>query len=67
MSDGIVYYKKDGDNIPILQGVSSPFIPDYFYNKILADFKPTLPLYLFVDGESFRMKRYSDDTHKERS
>ncbi|WP_462399817.1 hypothetical protein [Lacticaseibacillus pantheris] len=63
MAQTIIYYKKDGDNIPVLSDVGdmSPFMPANLFDKIVEDFEPVLPLYLFVEGTSFRVKRISDN------
>lgn len=55
----IIYYKKNGDNIPVLDqlGNFSPLVPAELYDKIINDFTPQLPLYLFIDGTSFQIQR----------
>lgn len=54
-----LYYKKNGENIPIpITGISSPLIEAALFDKIVQDFKPTLPMYLMIAGTSIQAKRF---------
>lgn len=58
-----LYYKKNGENIPIpLTGISSPLIESALFDKIVKDFKPTLPMYVLIDGLSVQAKRLGQQT-----
>lgn len=61
MTDEINFYKKDGDNIPVAHGVSSPFLPASLYDKIQSQLSEGHDLYVFINGTSFKAQRLSDD------
>lgn len=53
---GFIYYKEKGVRIPILDGIDTPFLPEDLYQKIIKDFNPVLPIFLFLNGKSFQVK-----------
>lgn len=53
-----LYYKKNGENIPIpITGISSPLIDTALFDKIVKDFSPILPMYVLIGGLSVQAKR----------
>lgn len=63
MEHGILYYKdKSGSNIPIdIQGISSPIIPRSLYDKLINDFHPVLPMFIQLNGKSFKVQSFDED------